>query len=245
MQEFLTTALSFPTVIYTFFLCLCILLWLLTILGVLSLDTSIDGVDVGDVGDIGAISHPTGGGLTSSHAGADLGADAPTTGQAVGMLSRLGINGVPITIVITLLSLVGWTISFFVQRYFLSSVTVPIIYYIMGLALMFSALIVATIITAQLCKPLRNIFKQNLGIRKKQLTGQTVKVSSLSVDMNYGEALFEKRGVIIHLRIRAPAEENFKYNDRVVLLGYNQDQDYYNVISEADFLNQPSSPVHP
>ncbi|MGL4668118.1 MAG: hypothetical protein ACRCWR_09330 [Saezia sp.] len=236
MEAFLTVALSFPTVIYTFFLCLCTVLWLLTIMGALSLDTGMDiGGDVGDMGDIGGDigdAH-----LASPHIDIDTGAEAA---QAVGVLTRLGLNGVPITIVITLLSLFGWIISYQVQVHFLASITVPIIYWSLGLALMVSSLVVAVIITAQFCKPLRKVFKPALGVRKRHLLGQTAIVTSLNVDMHYGEARYESKGADMLLKVRAPEERNFQRGDRVVLLQYNPNQDYYTIISEEEFLTPPN-----
>lgn len=235
MEAFLVASLSFPTIIYTFFLCLCVILWLLTIMGALSLDVSVDvGGDVGDIGDMGDVGDAP---LASSpHVDMDSG-DSPSAAQAVGILTRLGLNGVPITIVVTLLSLFGWIISYQVQAHFLSSVTTPFIYYSIGLMLMVSSLFISILITAQCCKPLRKVFRPSLGIRKAQLAGQTVIVSSLSVDMSYGEARYENKGVDMHLKIRAPEGNHFKRGDRVVLLQYYTNQDYYTVISEEEFLN--------
>jgi hypothetical protein len=70
MTEFLQTMLSFPTVIFTFFMCLCLILWLMTIFGLVGFEAGDIDVDV----DVEA-------GISSS------------VGEAVGILSRFGLGG--------------------------------------------------------------------------------------------------------------------------------------------------------
>ncbi|HYW11889.1 MAG TPA: hypothetical protein VE871_08030, partial [Longimicrobium sp.] len=91
MNDFLHTALTFPTVVYSMLLCVCMLYWLL----------AATGLATGD----GAGGHGHGHG--HGHAG-----DA---GDAAAMLSWLGLGGVPLTVMSTTLVFLAWLGTYFAQ----------------------------------------------------------------------------------------------------------------------------------
>lgn len=235
MISFIDTALSFPTVIFSLFLCISIILGLMTALGLLDLDTGADidvGGDIGDVGDLGDIpgDAPL---LSGAHAHTEL--KTGTSAEAIGLMSRLGLNGVPITIVISLLSLFGWLISFQIQLWLLNPIGIAILYYPLGLVIMMGVFFISVLITAQCCKPLRKVFKTKPAVRKKHLLGQVVIVNSLKVTMTYGQGILNNDGADLILNIRAPEGNRFERGSRVVLLQFDENQDAYHVISEDEF----------
>ncbi len=209
MTHFLEAVLSFPTIIFSFFLCLSAVLGLLTIFGGF-------GLDVGDVE-------------------VDVGGEQMNVGEAVGFLSRFGLNGVPITLVISLLSLFGWVVSFLLQSYILNHVKIGIIYYPLGFISLVISLVVAIYITGKICRPLRNIFKSQDAISNRHLIGQVATVRSSSVTGQYGEAVMSDGGAGLILRIRAEEGQEFKRGDRVVLLEFLEEQQGYRIISEDEF----------
>lgn len=229
MSEFLHGVLSFPTVIFSFFLCLCFILWLLTAVGLLGfesgeidLDLDVD-INVGDMGshaDIGDVGH-------------GVSAEA---GHAVGLLTRFGLNGVPITLVISFLSLFGWIVSYLLQIFLLNYISVSVIYYPLGFAIMVGALVVSVYLTAQICKPLRaSVFKSQESISVRHFIGRVVTVRSSNVSMKYGEAVMDDGGAGLILRVRAEDSLGLKRGDQVVLLEYLVDVEAYRVISEDEF----------
>ncbi|MCR3773464.1 hypothetical protein K3Z97_07790, partial [Pseudomonas aeruginosa] len=96
MEGFLQTALSFPTVLFSFLLILAIIYWGIVALGMVEIDVlDLDAESVVD----GA-------------------------GQAEGLaalLAKLKLNGVPVTLVLTLLSFFAWFLCYFVQLWLLSA----------------------------------------------------------------------------------------------------------------------------
>ena len=88
MDTFLHIIFSFPTVFFTFLLALSVVYWLLTMLGFVgieALDLDLDATD--SVASLDVFS---------------------------GLLFRLGLNGVPITIVVSLIALLGWMFCFLI-----------------------------------------------------------------------------------------------------------------------------------
>ncbi|WP_434778116.1 hypothetical protein [Neisseria sp. Ec49-e6-T10] len=205
MTEFLNSALSFPTIIFSIFFCISLILWLFTAFGLFGFDADVD-VD----GDI-------------------------TVGEAVGFLSRFGLGGVPITIVVSCLSLFGWMTSFLLQSWILNRVGLAIIYYPLGIVVFIVALIVAVYFTALVCRPLRFSLKSQEAPSNKHFIGRVVTVRSSSVNMKYGEAIMDDGGAGLILKIRAEESQGFKQGDKVVLLEFLDDIQAYHVISEDEF----------
>lgn len=210
-MSFFSSMLSFPTVIYSFFLCVCVILWLLTALGMLGFE----GADA-DVSGVG-------GGL-----------DHHIASEAMGLLSRFGLNGVPITLMVTLLALFGWVISFLAQSLILKHFP-GIFYYLAGLVVFVVSFVATVFLTAKVCRPLRVVFKSQSAPRNQHLIGHVVTVSSLTVDPNYGEAFMDDGGAGLLLQIRAESLQQLKKGDKVVLLEYLHDISAYRVISEDEF----------
>lgn len=229
MAAFFSFALSFPTVIYSFFLCVSVILWLLTIVGVLDLNTG--DADLGDIGDadVGDLAHP-GDLMVESHEGG-----ASTAAEAMGLLSRMGLSGVPVTLLVTLLALFGWLISYFIQLLLLSHIPLIILYYPAGLVAFFVALAASIWITARVCKPLRKAFRNSHAASNRSFIGQTATVTSMSVSSTYGEATINNDGSAFILHIRADAANKFKRGDKVVLLEFVSGENAYRVISESEF----------
>lgn len=217
-MSFLNSMLSFPTVIFSFFLCICVILWLLTILGLFgfeAVDVDVDADIDFDVGD-----------LAGNH--------GSVAGEAMGFLSRFGLNGVPITLMVTLLSLYGWMIAFFSQSLLLSHLG-GLFYYLGGIAVFVGALIISVFLTGKTCKPLRGIFKSQDAVSNRQLLGHVAVVRSLSSDGSFGQALLEDGGAGLLLQICAYPEHGIKSGNRVVLLDYQAETGAYRVISEDEF----------
>ena len=130
MEGFLQTALSFPTVLFSFLLILAIIYWGIVALGMVEIDVlDLDAESVVD----GA-------------------------GQAEGLaalLAKLKLNGVPVTLVLTLLSFFAWFLCYFVQLWLLSALSLGWLRYPLGAVVAVGALFLAAPLAATLCRPLR------------------------------------------------------------------------------------------
>jgi hypothetical protein len=211
MDIFLQIIFTFPTVFFTFFLTLSVVYWLLTVLGfagIEALNLDLDGAD--SVASLNVFS---------------------------GLLFRLGLNGVPITIVISLISLLGWMLCFLVVYFVYPWIPLRWLQFVIGMPVIVGLLYFSAIITAVLIKPLRPIFLASNQQVQKQIVGQVAVVRTGEVNRNFGEAYLEDGGAGLIIKVRSYKDEVFKRGEKVVLLEYVAGENIYRVVSETDFNN--------
>lgn len=211
MEIFLQTALSFPTALFSFLLCVAILYWCVAALGIFEVDLL----------DIEADSALDNHGLQPE--------------GFAGLLLKLGLNGVPVTLVLTLLFFFAWIVSYFVELLLLRYLPLGFLRYPLGLLVVFAALLLAVPVSSALCKPLRPLFRKLEATSSTSVLGQTAVVRSGRVTLSHGEALLENGGAGLILRVRADEARGFKRGDRVVLLEYLEAEHAYRVITEDEF----------
>lgn len=219
MNPFYEIISSFPTVFFSVFLLLCIFYWCFAVLGMIEID--VFDFDTPDI---------------------DIALDAdgePLTDLSVmaGVLFKFGLNGVPISIIVSIISLLGWFFSFLVVYYIFPYVPGDILKVIAGIGVLLAVLYISAIITAYIIKPLRPIFLATNQDTQKVILGQTAVVRTGEVNKKFGEAFLEDGGAGLILKVRSYKDEVFKKNDRVVLLEYVKESNIYKVISEVDFKN--------
>ncbi|MDP9515363.1 OB-fold-containig protein [Pseudomonas protegens] len=210
MEIFLQTVLSFPTVLFSFMLCLAVIYWAVVAMGMLEVD------------------------LLDFEADSLLEGGHATEGLA-GLLIKLKLNGVPVTLVLTLLMFFSWFLTYFAELYVLSHLPLGWLRYPLGLLLAVVALFLAAPISATICGPLRPLFHKMEATSSQSVLGQTAVVRSGRVTLEHGEAVLENGGAGLILRVRADEARAFKRGDRVVLLEYLEAQHAYRVITEDEF----------
>ncbi|MFC3150964.1 DUF1449 domain-containing protein [Litoribrevibacter euphylliae] len=210
MDPFYQNIASFPTVFFTFFFVLSLCYWLIAILGVVDLEF----LDLPDVE-----------------------GDVPSATTLGGVLFKFGLNGVPLTIIISIMSLIGWFLCYFIVHFFFGYVPDGLLRYLAGLPVLIGCLYVSALITGQLIKPLRPIFKKANADSVKDILGQTAVVRSLRVDNSFGEVFLSDGGAGLIFKARSTGDQTFKKGDRVVLFEYLENEHAYRVISEEEFLN--------
>ncbi|MFT5175588.1 MAG: hypothetical protein ACI8W7_003780 [Gammaproteobacteria bacterium] len=215
MDPFYRNISSFPTALFTVLLGVCVLYWLCAVLGVVDLDILDVNVPDADLGD---------------HAG-----DPSNVNALAGLLLKLGLNGVPLTIIISIVALLGWTLCYFVVHFLFQLVPDGWFRYVLGLPVFIATLYTATLMTAALIRPLRPLFKNATQHTVKLVLGQTAIVRTSRVDENFGEANLADGGAGLILKVRAETGQTFTKGERVVLLEYFKDTNTYRVISESEF----------
>ena len=221
MNDFLLTIVSFPTVIFTIVLGVAILYWICAAFGLLEveiLDVDLPNLD----------------GQLHAHA------EHSFAETFAGILLRLGLNGVPVTIIITFIAIVGWFISYYLSYFEWLMFGYGWLRFLIGIPVFIFSLYLAVLVTAQLIKPLRKLFAKTEQFVEKKILGQTAIVRSSTVDSSFGEANFDDGGAGLIVKVRAIGDQQFARGDRVVLLEYRAQQHVYNVISEAEFLGKSS-----
>ncbi|NRD71017.1 DUF1449 family protein [Psychrobacter okhotskensis] len=215
MQEsflvFITKISLYPTIVFTGLVMFVTLYWLVSLLGMADMDS----VDFGEAdGDVSPLSSP---------------------GFFTGLMLKFGLYGVPLIIILSLISLIGWVLSYlytsFLHQYFDSGV----LYYVFGTGALIFVLVVSMWLTGVIISPIRkNIAK----IPKRNAVsnvGKTAIVRTLSVTDKHGEAELNDGGAGLILKIRPDMNENsLKQGDKVVLVEYLNEANVYRVAPVKD-----------
>lgn len=219
MDPFYQNISSFPTVVFTFLLLLCLLYWLVAMLGFVDIDVlDFDAADLDPDFDF-------------SHSNNHL----SSPDALAGLVLRFGLVGVPVTVILSLISLFGWLLSYYAVHFLFPFIPGSWLKLLVAIPLLLATTYVAVMITAQVIKPLRPLFKDTLTEGKKYLLGQVAIVRTSRVDSHFGEAVLEDGGAGLILKVRTSGEQQFKQGDKVVLLEYMAQQGSYRVVSEAEF----------
>lgn len=216
MDPFYQNISSFPTVFFTFFLAVTVLYWLVAVLGMVDIDVldfDIPGAD-GDM---------------------DIDGDYSNPDVLAGLMLRFGLVGVPVTIIISIIALFGWLISYYLVHFLFGYIPQGMLHYLAGLPVLFVALYSAAMVTSVLIKPLRPLFQKAQQETVKYVLGQTAVVRTSRVDSDFGEATLEDGGAGLILKVRSTGESVFKKGDRVVLLEHVKQENIYRVVSESEF----------
>lgn len=236
MELFLDTIFSFPTVVFTFFMCMAVLFWCVAAVGLMD----IDFLDVGhaDVScDVCTDIHVDHGDIGSNF-GVEAGHESDI-GWFAGLLMKLGLDSVPLTIVLTVLFFCGWVISYFIQLLALSYVPLGLLRVPVGLVVCFIVLFPAAYATGFICRPLRSFFKKldedHFASSALGIVGQAAVIRSGSVSSTFGEADYDDKGAGMILRVRADEVLGLKKGDRVVMIEYNAADSSYWVVPEDEF----------
>jgi len=220
MQQFLNIISSFPTIIYSILLGVVVIYWLGASLGLLDIDV-LDG----------NLHDPSGG---VHHI--DITDASNLTGLA-GILLTLGLNGVPITIIITFLVLYGWIVC-----YFLMLLVSPLMgtggwmVTLLGIPVFFGTFAVSIFLSAQTIKPLRRLSEKTQAKNKttQSLIGKTGIVRTSKITASFGEVTVEDGGAGLLLKVRAEEPNTFKRGDHVVLMEFMEAEHTYKIMSEQD-----------
>ena len=218
MQEsflvFITKISLYPTVIFTGLVMFVTLYWVVSLVGMVDMDT----VEIGDLGGDASVSE-----LTS-------------TGFFTGLMLKLGLYGVPLIIILTLVSLIGWLLSYVYSSFLHQRIDSGILYYLFGTGALLLVLVVSMWLTGIIISPIR---KSIANIPKRDASsniGKTAIVRTLSVTDNHGEAALNDGGAGLILRIRPDINTNVPLvqGDKVILVEYLDEINAYRVAAVKD-----------
>lgn len=222
MDPFYQNISSFPTLIYTILLVVCVIYWAGAVLGFVDLDIidlDLDGLDT---------------------SGGDIGADSPhsTPDVLAGLLLRFGLVGVPVSISISVLVLIGWLLCYYTVHFFFPFVPGDFLKFVAGIPVLLATLYVSARITSVLIRPLRPLFEKATQETVKHVLGQTAIVRTSRVDNEFGEVDLEDGGAGLILKARTTGDDRFVKGDKVVIYEKLSNQNIYRVISEEEFLGR-------
>ncbi|MGP4844564.1 hypothetical protein ACTXGQ_10570 [Marinobacter sp. 1Y8] len=152
-----------------------------------------------------------------------------------GFMVTLGLQGVPLPLVLTLMFLASWLFSYFCDLWFGPVFGEGWMHILFGVVLVPVALIVGLLTTAVFVRPLRPLFRRAYRQPlQKEIIGAPCVVLSFSEKGKRGRAEVHRDGAHLILQIRS--DVSLARRDRAVLVEYLPDQKAYWVVPEADFV---------
>lgn len=209
MEEFLRIALSFPTVVFSIALAVLMLLWLVTALGIFELD-AMDNWALPDM-------------------------DAFEPAGLAGLLLKVGLGGVPLMVVLTVLALLSWVLSYFVQFLLINPIPLGILRIPLGVVAMLVVFVIGVLATGIVLRPFRRMMAKLAPQAPRSIIGMAAVVRSATVTSSFGQGSVEDGGAGLILHLRSDRDPPFRRGDRVVLIEYLQAENAYRVIGEDEF----------
>jgi hypothetical protein len=205
MEQLLEVASQFPTVIYSTLLGIVVVYWLVGMLGLVDLDFGGDAdLDIEVDGDV------------------DI-----SVGGLAGLMLTFGLTGVPFTLVISIITLICWLISFYLQFYILNWLPEGWLYYLMGSIASFIIFLISLPITAVAIRPLKGMFKSVEATQSNDLVGNSATIATGTVSETFGQARLFNKGAEMLLDVRCDPEHIIKKGEKVLLIEYMQDKHAY------------------
>ena len=217
MQEaflvFITKISLYPTIIFTGLVMFVTLYWVVSLLGMADMDSVDLGGSGGDA-DVSTLS---------------------STGFFTGLMLKFGLYGVPLIIILSLISLIGWLLSYlytsFLHQYFDSGV----LYYLFGTGALIFVLVVSMWLTGIIISPIRKNIAKIPKRNSSNNVGKIAVVRTLSVTDKHGEAELNDGGAGLILKIRSDSNNGLlKQGDRVMLIEYLDEANTYRVAVVED-----------
>jgi len=198
MEQLLEVASQFPTVIYSTVLGVVVVYLLIGMLGL---------VDLGFSGD--------------ADLELDLGSDVDVSiGGLTGFMLTFGLTGVPFTLVISIVTLICWLISFYLQLYILNWLPDGWLYYLMGAIASFIIFVISLPLTAIVIRPLKGMFRSVEATESHHLVGNSATIVTGTVSETFGQARLFNNGAEMLLDVRCDPEHILKKGDKVLLIEY-------------------------
>lgn len=198
MSEFLDAALAFPAVLFSFALVVVAVYWLIVLVG----GAEVDALDGGE--------------------GVDSGASA---GGGAGVFAAFGLGGVPVTVVLSLLTVVAWFVSLTGAALFgnptLRLLVLPV------------ALVAAWAVTGALVRPLRRLAPAEQGISRSDFVGRVCVVRTGRVDSDFGQAEVtadDGSSAVVQVRTDdADATGNLTSGSTALIFDYDAEGEFFRV----------------
>lgn len=207
MDELLQVSTNFPTVIFSVVLGVVAVYWIVGLLGLVDLDFS------GDVD-------------------ADIDADGSIGGLS-GFMLTFGLSGIPFTLVISIVTLVCWLISFYTQYYVLDLLPSGWLYFGAGAIANVVIFFISLPIAAIMLRPFKSMFATAETASSAKFVGLEATISTSSVTPTFGQAKVFNDGAEILLDVRCVEDQLFKRGDKVLLIEYHAESHAYIVAHYA------------
>ena len=219
MNGFWDAMVAYPTAIYTVLLGVVLVYWLLAMLGMVDFEST--GMHLGD--DFHADVH------VDAHGDIHADGDGAEIGTLAGYMVAFGLDGVPFSIVISLIVLIAWTLSCTAGMWLLSWVPTPWLRALFGTLTLVCSAAAALPATAALVRPMRRLFVNHTAIGNAALVGMTCRVLTQQVDERVGRAEVARRGANLNIRVWSPGPNSLQRGSQALIVAYDEASARYQI----------------
>lgn len=215
MTAFLHYALSFPTFIFGALLLCMLVYWLIAIVGLVDVDSLdhwvlFDGSDTAD-----GVEH--------------------SASALAGLLLKVGLGGIPLTVILTVLFLASWVICYALAHFVPMPAGWGLVNLLTGTALFAASAVLGFIATVILLRPLRGVVAMVAPPEEpKILLGRTGLVRSAIVNAEQGYGSVEDGGGGLNVQMRSPDRE-LPRGTEIVLIEHMPQHNAWRVVSKTEF----------
>ena len=215
MSTFLQYALGFPTFIFGALLVFMLLYWVIAFMGLVDVD-SIDHWVLFD---------------GSDHAhGVEHSASA-----LAGLLLKVGLGGIPLTVILTVLFLLSWLASYVMSHFVPAVQGWTLVNIATGSAVAAAALVAGFFATVLVLRPLRGIVNKIAPAEEpKVLLGRVGLVRSAVVNASQGYGSVDDGGGGLNLQMRSP-ERELTRGTEIVLIEHLPEHNAWRVVTKVEF----------
>lgn len=209
MGSFIDAAFGYPTAVFTALLGVVLFYWVLALVGLVDFESSDLDFDVqadGDAGDISTLAT---------------------------YVVAMGLNGVPFSIVVSLIVLLAWTISCLAGMWVLPLVPTLLLNIVAGTAVLLTSVALSILLTARIIRPMRKLFVTHAAIANASLVGQPCIVLTGKVDEKVGRAEVRTRGAGINIRVWARSPNGLTKGSTARIAEYDAGSGRYLIEGEA------------
>jgi hypothetical protein len=207
MTTFLAALLAFPTAIFTILLGVVLAYWLCVIVGAAGIDMLEGGAKA-----------------VSGHGHSHL-HDAEA---GVGLFAALGFGGIPITVSVSLVVFLSWSLSLVSQPSVHATLSMlPSGLVSCGLGLVCG--LVGTVLGGLAVRPLRPVFIARRAPGREALMGRVCTISSGGVTAKGGHATFDDGAAGLILNVFCDKPNELKRGQPALILGYDAERGIYEV----------------
>ncbi|PLK50367.1 ubiquinone biosynthesis protein [Uliginosibacterium sp. TH139] len=210
MGSFMAAAFSYPTAILSALLLVVVFYWLLALVGLVDFETS--GIEI--------------------DTDAQLDGDAGDISVLASYILAMGLNGVPFSIVVSLLTLISWTLTCTAAEWLLPLLPGKLPGLLAGTLILLLSLALAIVLTARIVRPLRKLFVSHNAVSNASIVGQSCRILTGSVTEKFGRAEVATNGASINIRVWAATPNTLGKGASARILEYEADTGRYQVAAE-------------
>jgi hypothetical protein len=201
---------SFPTAVPTVLLAVLLIYWLLSMIGLVDMGDSLE-IDID--------------GIEAAHGGHEM----PDFHTLAGYLVALGLGGVPLSVVASVLVFFTWLATALLHRYVVNFLPTDLFQVLAGVAVLTFSAALSIPIAARVIKPMRGLFVKHTARSNSSLVGLECKILTETVDAGFGRAEVANPGGGINIRVWASAPNALRKHSLAIIVAYDEGKQQYEV----------------